>query len=168
MDATASRAFSSPLVLILLPLPLLTASSPAFLFKVEVLLSFDVLFDARRVLFWQRSNPWPQCCCVCLCLADLSLSLVEMPLLPPLLPSTPAPPLFCRLLFSPPSAVLLLLPPIHQLNPLHVIQAWFSSLLLPLVLLPLSILMLLLLPPPPMLLTLLYLPLPALIPLPLL
>jgi hypothetical protein len=42
-----------------------------------------------------------------------------MPLLPPLLPSTPAPPLFCRLRFSPPSAVLLLLPPIHQLNPLH-------------------------------------------------
>jgi len=53
----------------------------------------------------------------------VSLSLVEMPLLPPLLPSTPAPTLFCRLRFSPPSAVLLLLPPIHQLNPLHVIQA---------------------------------------------
>jgi hypothetical protein len=57
MDATAARAFASPLVLILLPSPMLTASLPAFLFKVEVLLSIDVLFDARRVLFWQRSNP---------------------------------------------------------------------------------------------------------------
>jgi hypothetical protein len=84
------------MILILLPLPLLTASSPAFLFKVEVILSIDVLFDVTSTLAassFGNEAILDQCCCFCLCLASLSLPLFEMPLLPPLLPSTPGPPL---------------------------------------------------------------------------